>query len=353
VGARAWQPKRERDHPESSRDPSSRFHPFPSRGNIRAALGRLRASQSNESRTLEAYSLVGRGQTCGVLLKDHRVSAQHACLKYAPTGWVLRDLGSVNGTWVNGHRLAPGADVEVRAGDAIAFGKADLVWRLEDASPPEPMALALASGEAAVLSDGVILLPSGENPAASIFRGADGGWTLESPDHVRAIEPGDVVEVNGTSYRFSCPNEWQATAKIQRVRLVSESVLYFDVSDDEEHVSLTVEFDGERMPFGRSNAYYFLLTLARLRNAEQRAQRETEAGWAHREELMNMLKCSEQQLNVWVFRIRSKFASKEFLDYAAIVERRDGTGQLRIGVPRNVIRDGSKSPLGPAGSGLK
>lgn len=304
-------------------------------------MGRLRASQSNESRTLEAYSLVGRGPTCGVVLKDERVSYEHACLKYVTKGWALRDLGSTNGTWLNGHKVTAGTDVVLRVGDNIAFGESALVWQLEDAEPPEPMAVAVLSGEPATLTDGVILLPSAENPAASIFRSADGGWTLEASDRVRALEPGEVFELDGTSFRFSCPNEWQATAKIQRIRLVTESVLHFDVSDDEEHVSLSVECDGERMPLGRSNAYYFLLTLARLRNADQRAHRDSEAGWTHRDELMDLLKCGEQQLNVWVFRVRAKFASKDFLDYASIVERRDGSGQLRIGVPRNVIRDGS------------
>ena len=307
-----------------------------------AAVGRLRESHSNESRALEAYSLVGRGPTCSVVLKDERVSYEHACLKYTAGGWALRDLGSTNGTWLNGQKVAAGTDLPVRAGDAIAFGESGLVYRLDDAAPPEPMAVALAGGAAASLTDGVILLPTSESPTASIFRSADGGWTLESGDRVRAIEPGEIVDVSGASFRFSCPNEWQATAKIQRLRLVTESVLHFDVSDDEEHVSLTVECDGDRMPLGRSNAYYFLLTLARLRNTEHRAERDSESGWTHREELTNMLKCGEQQLNVWIHRVRAKFASKEFLDYASIVERRDGSGQLRIGVPRNVIRDGSK-----------
>jgi hypothetical protein len=280
-----------------------------------------------------------------VVLKDERVSHEHACLKYGPKGWALRDLGSTNGTWLNGHKAAPGTDLVLCAGDSIAFGESGLVWQLEDAAPPEPMAVAVLGGEPLIFGEGAILLPSSENPTASIFRSADGGWTLESGDSVRALEPGEVFEVNGTSFRFSCPSEWQATAKIQRVRLVTESVLHFDVSDDEEHVSLVVECDGERMPLGRSNAYYFLLTLARLRNAEQRAQRDSEAGWTHRDELMKLLKCGEQQLNVWVFRVRTKFASKDFLDYASIIERRDGSGQLRIGVPRNVIRDARK----PAG----
>lgn len=305
-------------------------------------MGRLRASQANESRTLEAYSLVGRDPTCCVAIDDNRVSHKHACLTYVTKGWVLRDLGSTNGTWLNGHKIATGTDLVVHPGDAIAFGDSALTWQLEDAAPPEPMAVAVLGGEALTFSDGVLVLPSSENPAASIFRSADGGFTLESGDHVRALEPGEVFDVNGTSFRFVCPSEWQATAKVQRVRLVTESVLHFDVSDDEEHVSLAVECDGERMPLGRSAAYYFLLTLARLRNADQRAQRDSEAGWTHREDLMKLLKCGEQQLNVWVFRVRTKFASKDFLDYASIIERRDGAGQLRIGVPRNVIRDGSR-----------
>jgi hypothetical protein len=307
-------------------------------------VGRLRASQSKESYTLETYCIVGRRPSSGVTLDDPRVSHEHACLKYSAKGWSVRDLGSTNGTWLNGQKIAPGNDFVVRAGDTLAFGDGALAWTLEDASAPEPMAVSLFGAEPAILTEGAILLPSSDQPVASVFRGADGGWTLESGDRVRSIAPGDVFEVNGGTWRFSCPSEWQATAKIQRVRLVTESVLHFDVSDDEEHVTLNVEFDGERLPFGHSNAYYFLLTLARLRNADQRAQRESEAGWTHREELMTMLKCGEQQLNVWVFRVRSKFSSKDFLDYASIVERRDGTGQLRIGVPRNVIRDGHRKP---------
>src|SRR5262249_13382819 len=120
-----------------------------------SAVGRLRASHSNETRPLEAYSLVGRSPSCAVVLKDERVSYEHACLKYVSRGWVLRDLGSTNGTWLNGHKVAPGADAGLGAGDAIAFGESDLVWRLEDAAPPEPMAVSLLGGEPSVLIDGV------------------------------------------------------------------------------------------------------------------------------------------------------------------------------------------------------
>ena len=35
--------------------------------------------------------------------------------------WVLRDLGSLNGTWLNGRRVVE--EVEVFAGDLVAFGR--------------------------------------------------------------------------------------------------------------------------------------------------------------------------------------------------------------------------------------
>lgn len=51
---------------------------------------------------------------------DLDVSALHAEIVREEGGWVVRDLGSRNGTWVNGVRAAPGASL--REGDRISFG---------------------------------------------------------------------------------------------------------------------------------------------------------------------------------------------------------------------------------------
>jgi hypothetical protein len=64
--------------------------------------------------------LVGRAPGCHFILTDLTVSRFHAELYRNDTGWMVADLGSMNGTRVNGWRLAGPAGV--RPGDEIGFG---------------------------------------------------------------------------------------------------------------------------------------------------------------------------------------------------------------------------------------
>jgi pSer/pThr/pTyr-binding forkhead associated (FHA) protein len=63
--------------------------------------------------------VVGRAADCGLVLEDPKVSKHHAELRWDGAGWRLFDLGSKNGTSVNG-RLARGATL--RDGDWVSFG---------------------------------------------------------------------------------------------------------------------------------------------------------------------------------------------------------------------------------------
>ena len=281
--------------------------------------------------------MVGRAPLCAVRASDPRVSNEHACLRWQQKAWSIRDLTSTNGTWVNGQRIASGTNVPLVAGDRLAFGDRALEWEFCDDSAPGPMVVPVAGGDACMIADGVIAVPNAEAATATIFRGADGTWTLETSDRVKSIVAGEVFAVLGQDFRFSCPNEWEATTKTRSLRLVHESTLYFDVSKDEDHVALTVETDGEMVQMGELSIFYLLLTLARIRKREQEQHSPRECGWVHRENLMDMLRCGEQKLNLWVHRIRAKFSEKDFLDYARVIERRDGSGQLRIGVSRLVL----------------
>jgi hypothetical protein len=65
---------------------------------------------------------IGRDQRCDLYISDMTVSRLHARLDRGPDGWVLSDLGSSNGTRVNGWRLR--AAVPVQAGDTVTFGSA-------------------------------------------------------------------------------------------------------------------------------------------------------------------------------------------------------------------------------------
>jgi len=63
---------------------------------------------------------IGRELTCDMTLGDETVSRWHASLERGPNGWLLDDLGSTNGTRVNGWRVS--SPYLVRAGDLVSFG---------------------------------------------------------------------------------------------------------------------------------------------------------------------------------------------------------------------------------------
>jgi hypothetical protein len=62
---------------------------------------------------------VGRDAVCGLVLEDSRVSKRHALLGWTGSGWAVEDLGSKNGTTVNGQ---PVSRAELADGDWVSFG---------------------------------------------------------------------------------------------------------------------------------------------------------------------------------------------------------------------------------------
>ncbi len=65
---------------------------------------------------------IGRAPGSMLRLTHHTVSRMHAQLRHTGTGWSLRDLGSSNGTWINGRRVT--GSVAVHPGDHVQFGQA-------------------------------------------------------------------------------------------------------------------------------------------------------------------------------------------------------------------------------------
>ena len=72
--------------------------------------------------TLEGDQLtIGRDATNDIVINDAEVSRRHARLTFQGGKYVLEDLGSTNGTFVNGQRLA-GPRV-LKAGEVVSFGE--------------------------------------------------------------------------------------------------------------------------------------------------------------------------------------------------------------------------------------
>jgi putative nucleotidyltransferase with HDIG domain len=89
-----------------------------------------------EGQAWEAEDLlrVGRTEAAEIAIDDGSVSRRHAELFAGEDGWHLRDLGSTNGTSLNGTRLGP-RERPLRPRDVIQFGKLTVVVeRIEELS---------------------------------------------------------------------------------------------------------------------------------------------------------------------------------------------------------------------------
>jgi pSer/pThr/pTyr-binding forkhead associated (FHA) protein len=68
---------------------------------------------------------IGRRTENDIILEDPYASGAHAVVSVDENGVTLTDLGSTNGTFVNGARLAPNDTMTITANDTIVFGKAE------------------------------------------------------------------------------------------------------------------------------------------------------------------------------------------------------------------------------------
>jgi len=80
-----------------------------------------------------ARVVVGRDTGCQVCLDDHEVSGKHFELVWSDPDWRVHDLGSANGTKLNGVRIS---DAVVHDRDEITLGRAQLLVRLPQIAPP-------------------------------------------------------------------------------------------------------------------------------------------------------------------------------------------------------------------------
>ena len=113
--------------------------------------------------------VIGRGQACDIILDEHKVSRQHARLQHTPHGWMLVDLGSTNGTQVNGRQLKAHDPYALQPGDRVAFGTAVLALQqpaVDEAVPqdsqergkPHPALLIAGAVLIAVVLVGIVVV---------------------------------------------------------------------------------------------------------------------------------------------------------------------------------------------------
>lgn len=280
----------------------------------------------------------GRAPTCALRINQRYVSARHAILRWTGEQWELKDLGSRNGTFLGGRKIAAGADHAISKGTVLAFGKLEQQWELVDDSPPSVMAVPMEGGEP-VLSDGDLLaLPSSETPLVTVYPNPEGGWLLEQPNEaISPITNLQTFEIAGQIWKFCCPERINETslADYSPELEVRHLELTFSVSRDEEHVQLNANCGARVFDLGSRTHNFMLLTLARQRLADTaQGLPDTSCGWVYQDDLSLYPNATFSELNIDVYRIRKQFAALGVVDAASIIERRPRTRQIRIGTGR-------------------
>lgn len=70
---------------------------------------------------MPSHLVIGRSPDCDVVLRNATVSRHHAEIRSDGEQWVVEDLGSKNGTGVNGTPLS--GPTPVHEGDLLTFGR--------------------------------------------------------------------------------------------------------------------------------------------------------------------------------------------------------------------------------------
>ncbi len=73
-----------------------------------------------------AGAVIGRSRGCDIVVEDPGVSRRHAEIRPAEDGWMIRDLGSTNGIYLN--RSPIDGPTELRSGDHIELGETEIVF---------------------------------------------------------------------------------------------------------------------------------------------------------------------------------------------------------------------------------
>jgi hypothetical protein len=299
-------------------------------------MGVLQGHDASERLALGNRCLVGRSRLAQLRLSALKVSSEHASIYFnASEGqWEVRDLGSTNGTQLNGEPLASGRGVRLAKGDRLSFGEAEQSYQLIEDAPPGPSACDLERGASLQAEHGVLWLGAGDSDGACVYLCED-GWVLEERGGQRIVENGTAVSALGRAWTLELPavetvgDSASTVAVSEQAR--SEPRCQFRVSRDQEQVHLRVQLEGRELDLGVRSHHFLLLTLARRRRKdEQDGSDDNEAGWVYSDELARMLALDPEHANVMVFRARDQFRQKG-LESSRLIERRPASRQVRFG----------------------
>jgi hypothetical protein len=261
------------------------------------------------------------------------VSNVHASILWNGARWELLDHSSRNGTRLDGKLLEPGRSSFIARDSVVEFGTPRERWTFREDGPPSPFALAL-DGTLVVGTESMIALPSLDAPDVTAFQASDQSWVVEEAGVLRRLETNTTVVAANTSWTIYLPIPRDRTVEATprtRKPSIRESCLRFCVSSDEEHVEIRLDHAAGTIALPSRAHGYMLLTLARKLLDDVELLPASERGWIHRDTLAKMLAVETSHLYVSILRARKQFADAGVADAMLLIERREGSHEMRIG----------------------
>lgn len=305
-----------------------------------AAVGSLLHLGTGERALLWPSTRIGRALDADIPLEglEPRASREHALVHWTDRGWRVRDLGTRNGTSVQGRHLRPGEELPLVIGVRLAFGGPGAVFEVEALEPPEPAAV--CAGAPPLWSwAGALVLPDPEHAKVVIQRRPDGRWWASQEGVDRPVEDRDPIDLDGRRWTLRLPGPGRPTEEADHDRrrpraggevpaLPDGLVLHLDTDDTRVTARIGLP-DGVR-DLGQRAHHRVLHALAREREHARRKEVPAEdAGWLLVGDVATWLGLTAHQTYVLLFRLREQLDREERVSADALVERRP-SGEIRL-----------------------
>ncbi|MCJ8318174.1 MAG: FHA domain-containing protein [Colwellia sp.] len=291
-------------------------------------------TKTKQSITLRNPHVFGRSPiSSNTLLNDTNASRVHSSIHWNSSYWLLQD-SSTNGSFINKTRVTKSIMKRLKQGDTLNFGDLNSeTWQLIDDSEPKSMLIPLDKDSASIELTNVFVLPNENAPEVTFYLSPEYRWLCESKTGTVVLNSGDNIQTSTGDWYFVGNYPVDETCFVNHFHQDESLTIKaeFTVSQNEEHVYISLTIEDKIIDLGRKSHHYLVLVLARKWQEDKINNiQNSERGWLDKALLCKELIITEQYMNIQIYRFRKQVAS--FMSEATIlpqpIKRR--FGEIRI-----------------------
>lgn len=293
----------------------------------------------------EGPILVGRAPSNDVVLSDDQVSWHHAAVWLESGAVHVRDMGSRNGTLLNGERIR--GLVSMKEGDVVTLGLSTELRLRPTGTVPEPISLLVEQVDAGIRipmrSDRFVIGSSttadlrvhdAPDQVATVLVEPDGEVLLATEDSSLALRSGQIFEVAGHRLRVvEVPYTHAPTVEPDHGRYPYALAVTLNGATGPEATVFDPRHDLSYRVDAENRAVLLYLLARKLREDQEAGASLEDAGWATDEEVSVGVwgkggPSDSNNLHVLVYRLRKELKRAGFDPW--FIEKRRRALRVRL-----------------------